>query len=409
MPELYKPFGALRKKEAKLIKHAKQNPIMKLWKKIKQYWAFVASLALVGIITYMSIFYTDISKWWFVGIILVSIIISFVDKLKEDDDFTNMINKFKSNINKDRETREKQNEVLNKQIEINRIWREKKEISLNLLNKLINKGLIDREEANKPFDNYQIFALYCFPTTHQIKRNNDVVHRMGERIYPKFLKDLGFIRLHIRKGLFYIISKDRLTKELRNTFELKKHILAKINYIIKREWELYLESVKNSRSKYVKSQYQELANLDYKDVLKFNILLMNTDINENNIGYLNDKRAFSNEFNNYLKTQVDLTKIGVKKDSKAKIKDYVNSISFELFFFEEKKEDLQKLKNIESQIKMNLEINEWNDYLNKNDEDLAREIFKAGFNKKKSLEYAKLLKNRVKKYENALIDLGINR
>ena len=58
-------------------------------------------------------------------------------------------------------------------------------------------------------------------------------------------------------------------------------------------------------------------------------------------------------------------------------------------------------------IKSNLEIKSWGDYLSKNDDDLANLIKEAGFTSKKSLEYAKLLKQRVKEYSEALRDLRI--
>jgi len=328
---------------------------MEIWKKIGQYWAFVVSLILLGGIAYISVKYPDISKWWLIAVIAVSIVISFIDKLRQDKDFDD----FKSKMSDGVVSREKQNQILEEQISLNKEWKEKKEVSLNLLNNLINKGLIDREEANKPFDTTQIFALYCFPTTHFITRNKEVVHKMNKRIYPEFLKNLGFIRLHIRRGLFYVIPKARLTEKLRNTFILKKYILTKINDIVIQEWASYLESVKKSHSRYVKSQYPALQRLDYKDALKFNILLMNTDISENNIGYLNDRRAFSDEFNNFIKHEIDLTKINVRRDVKGKIKNFVKSISFELFFFEEKQKDLDKLKQIEQNIKTKLNISEW--------------------------------------------------
>jgi|SRR3989339_1708536 len=380
---------------------------MGFWKKVGQYWAFILSIILIGIITYYSVFYPNISKWWFIGIIAISTIASFIDKIKNDGDFESVIDNLKINLNKNGASIVERNKILDKQIKITKEWNEKKEVSLNLLNRLINKGLIDREEINKPFDNSEIFALYCFPTTHQIKRDNQVVHHIGNRIYPEFLQSLGFIRLH-GIGLFYVISKERLAKELQSTFELKRYILDKVNEIIKREWAEYLDSIKNNRSKYVRSKYQQISSLDYKDVLKFNILLMNTDISENNIGYLNNKRAFSNEFNNYLKQQVDLNKINIEKSVKGKIINFVNSISFELFFFEEKKADLDKLKKEEQQIKNNLKIDKWADYLNKNDSDIAIEISKAGFLQIKSLEYARLLKQRVKEYTEALRELRIS-
>lgn len=381
---------------------------MGIKEKAKENWAFLISILIIAIITFLEFKGISINSILLGIILLLSILFAFIDKLIQDEDF----DKFKQGVELklSRLLNNKKNieAVLNKQISSNSEWKNKKEISLNLLNRLMKKGLVDKEEENKPFNTTKIFALYCFPTTHIITKDKKIVHRMDKRIYPTFLKNLGFIRLHLRRGLFYVIPKERLIGELRNTFKLKMYILSKINEIIPQEWGLYLESVKKSRSTYVKSKYAELKKLNYFDVLKFNILLMNTDISENNIGYLNDKRAFNDEFNNFLKNEIDLTKINIQKNVKGKIIDFVKLISFELFFFEEKKKNLTKLLNKEQDIKRNLGINEWGDYLEKNNEDIAKEISKAGFSLEKSITYAQLLKSRIKEYEDALRELGIN-
>jgi len=371
--------------------------------KVKQYWAFVISIILIGVITYYSTFYPDISRWWFVGLIVVSTILCFIDKIKNDKDFDKIINSLRK-INISSEMR---NKILDKQIEMNTNWIEKKEVSLNLLNKLISEGYIDREEIYKPFTTHEIFALYCFPVFPVVSENNKIIYRLNKRLYPGFLKSMGFIRLHSRRGLFYVISKDRLARELKNTFILKQYILGKVAEFLPTEWTLYLTGLKKRKRIILKKEYLKLKDANYKEHIKFNILLLNTDLSENNIGYLENERVFNDEFNNFLKGQIDLTKINIQKEVMGKVVNFVKGLSFELFFFEEKVADLKKLKSIEGNIKSKLEIKSWRDYLSKNDEDLANLIKEAGFTTKKSLEYSKLLKQRIKEYSEALRDLRI--
>jgi hypothetical protein len=270
----------------------------------------------------------------------------------------------------------------------------------------MSHSLIDREYKDKPFETTKIFALYCFPIGLYIKKGNRIIHSM-KRLYPEFLKELGFIKLHTTRGLFYIIPKERLTTSLQNTYALKKYILTKIDEKLSEEWALYLEKLKKSKKPLYHAEYNRLKNKNYSDELKFNILLLNTDIDENNLGYLHG-RAFGNEFYNFISQRVDLKSISLPRQSKAKIAEFIKNISYKLFFFGEKSNDLRKLEKVEDKIKQTLKISDWRDYIGINDEELASLIKTAGFTRGKSLEYAILLKKRVNEYSSALRELGIN-
>ncbi len=377
---------------------------MTFWSKVKQYWISIINLILLCIITYLSIKYPNIPSFWFILILLISLIFSFIKEVQQSHDYEKLTALIQANKDSDKE----RDKILKQQIKNNEEWQNKKGISLNLLDKLLNEGLIDREDTHKPFSSHEIFALYCFPTFPTLSKDGKMIYRIDKRLYPNFLKNLGFIRLHLRKGLFYVIQKERLEKKLQNTFILKKYILDCIGELLPKEWNTYLEGLKKSRKKILNEEYNKLKDKNYKDYVKFNILLLNTDLSENNIGYLEGKRAFNNEFHNFLLGQVDLRKINVSKEVKGRIIEFINRISFELFFFEEKKSDLDKLKAKEQDIKSNLNIIKWEDYLSKNEQDLANEISKAGFSESKSLEYARLLKQRIGLYLEALKDLKIN-
>jgi len=374
---------------------------MEFWKKVGQYWAFVISLILLAIITYFSVFYSDISKEWFILIITLSTITIFVDTLIQDDDFKRALERHNTKL-------DTQGKIIEKQIKFNEDFKTKKENALKLLNTLVNNSLIDREEINKPFETTKIFALYCFPTTLYIKKDNKIIYAMNKRLYPDFLKMMGFIKLHTIRGLFYIIQKDRLTNELQNTFALKTHLLTKIDEKLSEEWKIYLSKLKKSKRAILNKEYENLKGKNYKDMLLFNVLLLNTDIDENNIGYLNKKRAFGNDFHNFIKQQINLKEINIPKESKAKIVEFIKNISFTLFFYGEKAEVLRKLKSVEKKVKDTLDITDWREYLNKNNKDLADLIATAGFTEKTSLEYAKKLKKRVEDYSEALKELRIS-
>ena len=378
---------------------------MQIWNKLKENWAFVLSILIIGIITFIEISSKEISSNWLIVLLVFSGIFALIDKTNQDDFLTNKFAEFKDRFSNEDEKREKQNKIIEEQIQNTKAWETKTKVSLNLVRKLIEEGLIDREDINQPSITSKIFALYCFPKNPYVTKDNKIKHRLDKRIYPEFLRNLGFIRLHVRRGLFYVIRKDRLSKDLQNTFSLKKHILSRIEKQIPEEWKSFLVRLKRKHS--LKNDYNELKDKSHEDVMGFNILLLNTDISENNVGYLYDKRAFSDEFHNFLKEQIDLRKLNIQKDVKIKVSDYIKNISFELFFFEEKQADVIKLKGIEGELKKELNIDKWEDYLKKNDKDIANIIKKAKFTPKKALALAKLLKERVQNYQDALRDIGV--
>ncbi len=296
--------------------------------------------------------------------------------------------------------------IIEKQIEYTEDWKEKKETSLDLLNHLIEKSFIDKEDIIKPLGTSQIFALYCFPTTPIISKNGKIKYSLNRRIYPNFLKKLGFIRLHLRRGLFYVIPRERLIPSLQNTFYLKQYILEEIEKTFPVEWERFLKELKRKKS--LLNEYNSYKNKSYKQELKFNILLLNTDISENNVGYLYGERTFTNDFHNFLNNQLDLKKLNFPRSVKANISEYMKNISIVFFFKGENTTNIQKINDVEPKLKSGLSIIKWTDYLDKNQEEIAS-IFKLGnLSESRAKKYSELLIKKIEVYRNALRELRIN-
>ena len=363
---------------------------------------YLASLLIVTAIAIIEIVTNSFPKWALITLLLLSAILTAIDKFWNESSLRELFTKVEVKLESD----ETKKEVIDKQIKYNEDWQTKKETALNLLNHLIEKSFIDREEISKPLDSSQIFALYCFPASPIISKDGKIKHSLNRRIYPNFLKKMGFIRLHVRRGLFYVIPKERLIPKLQNTFYLKQHILQEIEKTFPEEWDNFLKGLKRKKS--LSEEYSHYKDKKYVEELKFNVLLLNTDISENNVGYLYGERTFTNEFHNFLNQQLDLKKLGLSKKVKINIRDYMKKVSLEFFFKGETQANIEKISEIEPDFKNHLNITNWEDYLNKSHKDILSAFKKMGFTEIRSNKYANLLIKRVSEYKEALRELRIN-
>lgn len=281
---------------------------------------------------------------------------------------------------------------------------ESKETSLNLLNNLLNNGLIDDEEVFEHLPNSDIYCLICFPTTMKKLITGNKEYTFVTRQYPDFLKSIGFVRTN-RFSPAFVTTPRRLTKTFRNIPALKNYILEQVDPILESEWKLYLKEMKKKRG--FKKYWREYKKQDYKDHLLFSLAIIRGKLDERNVGYLFGKKTYSKDFEDLLKEEVDFKHIDLPRQKKVRIKEFISDSSIELFFYGVNKKVLDQIKALESKLKEELNITKFPDYLKNSEEDIAK-IFNTKFTKKDSLNYAKLLKKRIKEYDSALRDLKIS-
>jgi hypothetical protein len=281
--------------------------------------------------------------------------------------------------------------------------REKKEkernVQINLLNNLINKGLIEEEEIYNRIRSGDLYAVYISPIPLPVK------DYPKNRLYPEFLEELRFVRMG-RFSTLFITNRKRLPKNLRNTKELQEFLLKKLDKTLSREWVEVLTWLKIQRKKELKEQYKLYKNKTYNEVLGLSITIIRGKVNEDNLGFLHGN-ILPSKFKDMLNEEIDLDKIHIPSNKKIAINKFVLGSSFELLFYGEKKTNLEKLKSIENELKNSLEIEKFTDYQYKSKEDITN-VFKNKFTIQEAEKYADILIKRSKKYEIALRSLGIS-
>ncbi len=370
--------------------------LKKICEKIKEYWISLLLILVALILAIIeAIDIWDIPTWTIVFFLFMYAILSFLDKRGGIKDFKHISNKLRSI------------EELNKKVDKRTTYFErhnkKRESEINLVNELLNNGLIEEEEVYNNIESKELYGVYCFANPLPIVKSRLKKYEPGKRYYPKFFEDkLNFVRMGKRSS-FFVITSNRLPKELRDTLVLKKYILTEVDKLLKKEWRDFLDGLKSSKS--FKSKYHIYKKQRYKDILKFTVTIIRGKINENNLGYLYDK-ILPKAFYNLINQEVDLNKIDIPQEKKVAVKKFVLNSSFELFFYGIKDSDLTLLKALEQELKQKLSISSFIDYTKKSEEDIAK-IFQNKFSKSTSLKYAKLLKKRSNEYKSALKALGI--
>lgn len=362
---------------------------------IRKYWLTLALVILSLLFIAVDIGMTSLPTSYIFIAMIVFALLSLFDKMKEGKEMYRLRREVELSNQRIKEIDKKTSEQIEK---FDRIENEKRE-SIHLLGELINKGLIDQEDVLNHLENPDIFSLSCHATTLPYPKDMD----RDKRLYPMVLQKMGFVRMR-RYGALFVITGNKLHPDLRDTELLKKYILAKIDESLKEEWKAFLNRLGSDplyRKKYLRHKKER-----YDKHLKFSVLLLRGKISKRNIGYLK-MPVFGKEFYELINADINLNKVSLPKDKKVKIKKFVLDSSIDLFFYDVKKSDKEKLELLERKLKSELGIKQFSDYLDANNQDIT-DVFEKSFSPKRSEEFTKLLKRRVYKYTEALKDLGIS-
>lgn len=372
-------------------------------------------IILVGVLTFIDVTSSQINKTFLIVLIVIFTMLSFLDKIKDEreknEDSGKMKNLcdtqeliLKDNIDKKEllELQQKTIGQLNEEVKQHRLsfddWKTKKETSIQLINELIQNGVITESDAFKNFDNQYLYVIYCYAKSlpkiwGKFKRR--------KRMYPDFFQnDLKCFRVG-QAGQIYITNSKRLPVRLHNSYNLKNFILAKLENYLKLEWEDFVSELQKSKHK----DYKKFKGENYKKYLRVSIAIFKCSINDKNIGKIR-ALVFPPEFNELLNEEVDLRKVELPKEKKAEVKKFICSCSIEFLFRHLEEDKLNILLLIENELKTSLKINSIFDYLERKPENIRSFFIKKGFNGQADF-YTDSMLNKLKGYRDSLKELNI--
>jgi len=381
---------------------------MDIKKLIKDYWVSFLLILFGGILEYLTFSNSGVPLW-IIGILVIIIgILQMLDKMSTNKDFTEHTSKLTKSMTaleqsseEQKKTSEQQRKISEEQLthikDLEKRIDEKQKLRMNLVTRLMDRGLISEADVIKHLSGRDAYILYCYsnraPVADKIRE---------KRLYPSFLKDIGFVRMGSVSSLF-ITTSNRLTKRLQDPNTLKQWLLKELRTILEKEWKAQLGKLSDSQRTLLYKRYGEG---DYTKFMNMDILIFKTRMSGGNIGIIN-KNILPSEFTKMLGKDINFEKIELEEEKKIEIKKFIFESSFQLFFSEIPQDDLEKLSDLESKLKQQLNINNFIDYTEKSTDDIKL-VFKSSFEEPKALEYANLLKQKAKEYEEALKELGIN-
>jgi hypothetical protein len=375
---------------------------MTLARAVKEYWVSILLIIFGGILEYLT-FNSTGAPLWLIGLLVIVIgVLQFLDKRSANKDFTDTANKLANDMAGLKQSNESQKKANEEQLayikEMNEKADEKQKTRMNLVARLMERGLISETDVVKHLEGMDAFILYCYPNPLPAPDRNDILRRL----YPTFLQSIGFVRMG-KRSTFFIITTNRLTKRLQNPDALKRWLTTALKGLLQEEWNTKLAKLKAKKRS---ALYERYKDDDYSKHLSMNILIFKTKLGGGNVGIIN-KNILPSEFTKLIGTDIALDKIKMGEETKIAVKKFVFDSSFQLFFAEIPQDDLKKILKLEPKLKQQLVINSFIDYNEKSADDI-KDVFKTTLDENKALEYANLLKAKANEYTEALKEMGVS-
>lgn len=413
-----------------------------------EYVFFIVNLGIGSFLTYISIYSINISNQIVFFILLGSIFISFILRIKNgnetkklnssllnihheninlkkaiedlnivNEDLTKEINSLSINSNK---ASINLDNLLEKNEELNLHFKNlenKNKNSLKFLKNLLNNSLIKKEDLLEHISSKKLIQIFCFATGFPIViENNKKKEIKIKRRYLEFLSSFGFIRMgQKRSSTYFLISQNRLPSELRNMNNLTLFLKKNFSELLKEDWDIFLGHLHKND---FKKSYEKYSKEKYSNFLKLNFILSKSPITKENIGIVDGNRINlisgeydlnNDEFYNMLEEEINLSRLPITDDSKIKIKEFYKNASLEIFFNNIPEKDLKKILSLESEIKIKLNIkNLILDLANKNIDDLKQILLNTFETEESAIIYSKTIIEGAKNFRNSLEELGIH-
>jgi len=288
--------------------------------------------------------------------------------------------------------------------------REIKENSLKLLNKLIAEGLIRERDLLSLAGSSGYFQLFIYSAP--LRR---IAKSLGldtpVRQYPRFLEELGFVRLG-RNSTFFLINKNRLKSDrLKEIINMKKFLIYHLSKIRQKEWSDFLQIVKERNKK----EYQRLNKRGYIDwgYLKYNFLLTETNMNPTNVGMVDDEYiglapvADNEQISGQILEKSNERHIELNRELKVKIRKIIEKLDVTILLDGVSHTDKNIIVMKQDILKKNLNLVNIIELHKINKKDLIQTLINMKIAKDHAQKIAVQLIDTTRVYQNALTELNI--
>jgi len=377
---------------------------------------------LVALLTFFDVGNIPVDKIPLGIMVIFLIIVSIVDRIIADKEKSEDSGKIKELLDSQEIMRNEQkkavNIIENHKKEVSKLtvelenhgksfdeWVNKKEGSIQLLNELIQRGIITESDAYSKFDGNKLYVIYCYanslPTIWGYKGKKKMPPL--KRKYPEFfVKNLRCYRLGFTSPV-YITNSKRLPRKLHNPENLRNFCQSKLDPYLKEEWNKFIETLKDEQLK----EYNIYKEMNYKQVLSLSLCIFRTSINNKNIGKIR-RYIFPEDFSTLINEEIDLEKIGLPNEKKAEIKQFLNSCSIQFVLHGIDEKDISKISSLESSLKKYLNINNIFDYLERDSKKLKEFLLNNGFKDGEASKYTNKIIDKLSAYKKAMIELNIS-
>lgn len=293
--------------------------------------------------------------------------------------------------------------------------RAERQKALGLLNKLLAESEVREKDLLALTSTSGYYTLFVYSASlGRLVKSLAIkdFETQPNRIYPVFLKELGFARLGKRATCF-LINKNNLKEEkLRDIKEFKKFLMYHFDKIRDKEWKEFLNKLKDTD----KAQYKKLKDIDYRDqgYLMINFLLTQTNMNVTNIGFVSGDRLglgdvkSSEDINRQIFSGTDVSEEVNEEELKVRIKKVISrqDVSFLLHGVPQASKLL--IASEQDSIKENLSVRTVLGFANVNQTDLHNELIRVGVGNDEAESAATAMIARAEEYQAALTNLQID-
>jgi len=341
--------------------------------------------------------------------LLLFLILVVLEVIRVVDDDTNK-HRIDSKLTKvDKNTEETKEVVLeiDKKIEEGKLKRNSKYEGkkVKLLVELINHQLISKKtvkeiitEMDKKFISVLIYAD-SLKSSEKFKEN----HKNKRREYIKIFENLGFTRLGYpsSKGYFLIAEQNLYPEKLRNLDNLSAYLVDKLKVSFGEEWAYVLD--------FSKKESRRFYNINKEKRIEMNATILISIVGTNDMRFdFIYKSGFDKSFSKELLSVTKKNKLKISDLDKLQVKRFITNSSLNILILELTEREKKTLLELEPKFKEELKIKNFYDYHRRNVQDITNIISKRIKDKNKARELAKRIQKNSKKYEEDLVELGVN-
>ncbi|MCK5285743.1 MAG: hypothetical protein KAJ58_00770 [Candidatus Pacebacteria bacterium] len=354
------------------------------------------------------------SSIFFIFYFIIDISLSFYQKYQGDknQDLSNEeVTTIKKTATKTQKTLDK---LARDQKEYNMEEVRRKE-SLSLLNKLLTESEVREKDLLSLTSTSEYYQLFVYSASlSRLVKSLDIPDfgTQPNRLYPIFLKDLGFARLGKGSPSLLINKNNLKEKKLTDIKEFKKFLMYHFSKVRGKEWKDFIEKVKS----FDKNKSQKLKKINYRDMgyLKINFLLTETNMNITNVGLVDGEHLGlgsvknDEDINRQILLRTNIKSESDKEDLKIRIRKVINKQDISFLLNGISKKIKLKIESEQDTIKENLNIKTVLGFSTINESDLKKELVRVGLNEKESKSVSNKIISRTQEYQLALDNLQIN-